>query len=88
LDYLFYISWGIPGFVIYAVLRNFCEGLSNTMPSLIIGFIGLLINIPANYIFVYGKFGMPELGGAGCGLATAIVLWGMALSMVVYTFTA
>lgn len=88
LDYLFYIAWGIPGFVIYAVLRNFCEGMSNTMPSLIIGFIGLLINIPANYVFVYGEFGMPELGGAGCGLATAIVLWGMALSMAIYTFTA
>jgi MATE family multidrug resistance protein len=88
LDYLFYIAWGIPGFVIYAVLRNFCEGMSNTMPSLIIGFIGLIINIPANYIFVYGEFGMPALGGAGCGVATALVLWGMAISMAIYTFGA
>lgn len=88
LDYLYYIAFGVPAFVIYAVMRNFCEGLSNTMPSLVIGFIGLLINIPANYIFIYGHFGAPELGGAGCGLASALVLWGMALSMVIYVFTA
>ncbi len=29
------------------------------------GFIGLLVNIPVNYIFIYGHFGMPELGGIG-----------------------
>ena len=56
LEYLFYIAWGIPAFVLYAVLRNFCEGLSNTMPSLVIGFVGLMINIPANYIFIYGQY--------------------------------
>ena len=88
LEYLFYIAWGIPAFVLYAVLRNFCEGLSNTMPSLVIGFVGLMINIPANYIFIYGHFGAPELGGAGCGLASALVFWGMAIAMAVYVFTA
>ncbi|AVJ56442.1 MATE family efflux transporter [Idiomarina sp. OT37-5b] len=88
LDYLFYIAFGVPAFVVYAVLRNFCEGLSNTMPSLVIGFIGLMINIPANYIFIYGHFGAPELGGAGCGLASALVLWGMAISMAVYVLYA
>lgn len=30
---------------------------------MVIGFIGLLINIPINYIFIYGRFGMPQLGG-------------------------
>ncbi|MCL5255084.1 MAG: MATE family efflux transporter [Gammaproteobacteria bacterium] len=84
LDYLHYIVWGLPAFVLYVVLRNFCEGLSHTMPSLVIGVIGLLINIPANYIFIYGKLGMPALGGAGAGVASALVLWGMAVSLLVY----
>ena len=55
LDYVNYIAWGVPT-VIYVILRNFCEGLSNTMPSLVIGFIGLLINIPAN-IFLLRSLG-------------------------------
>ncbi|MCC5855454.1 MAG: MATE family efflux transporter [Idiomarina sp.] len=87
-DYLRFILWGLPAFVLYIVLRNFCEGLSHTMPSLVIGIIGLLINIPANYIFIYGKLGMPALGGAGAGLASAIVLWGMALSLLAYVVLA
>lgn len=88
LDYLYFISWGIPGVVLYFVLRNFCEGLSHTVPSLVIGIIGLLVNIPANYIFIHGHFGMPALGGAGCGLASAIVFNVMALAMLVYVIFA
>ena len=35
----------------------------------------LILNIPVNYMFIYGKMGMPELGGVGCGVATAVVNW-------------
>ncbi len=84
LDYLMYVGTAIPAMVIYMVLRNFCEGLSHTIPSLVIGVIGLLVNIPVNYVFIYGKFGFPELGGAGAGVATSIVIWVMALGMVLY----
>ena len=51
---------------------------------MVMGFIGLLVNIPVNYIFIYGHFGMPELGGVGCGVATAAVYWVMFLAMVSY----
>ncbi len=83
-DYLNFIVWGAPGFCLYLVLRNYSEGLSFTKPTMLISLIGLLVNIPANYIFIYGKFGMPALGGAGCGLATAIVYWAMFFSMLIY----
>ncbi|WDE09606.1 MATE family efflux transporter [Thalassomonas haliotis] len=83
-DYLGYIIWGGPGFCLYLVLRNYSEGLSHTKPTMIISIIGLVINIPANYIFIYGELGMPALGGAGCGIATAIVYWVMFFSMLVY----
>ncbi len=85
-DYLGFIVWGAPGFCLYLVLRNYCEGLSFTRPTMIISVIGLLINIPANYIFIYGKLGAPALGGAGCGVATAIVYWAMFFGMLIYTF--
>ena len=83
-DYLRYIVWGAPGFCLYLVLRNYSEGLSHTKPTMIISIIGLIVNVPANYIFIYGAFGMPALGGAGCGVATAIVYWAMFISMAIY----
>jgi MATE family multidrug resistance protein len=83
-DYLGYIVWGAPAYCLYLVLRNYAEGLSHTKPTMWISVIGLLINIPANYIFIYGKFGAPALGGAGCGVATALVYGGMFISMLLY----
>lgn len=85
-DYLHYIVWGAPGYCLYLVLRNYAEGLSYTKPTMIISIIGLIINIPANYIFIYGEFGVPALGGAGCGIATAIVYWVMFIGMLIYAF--
>lgn len=79
LGYLHAIMWGAPGYLFFQVIRNQCEGLSKTKPGMVIGFIGLLINIPINYIFIYGKFGMPQLGGVGCGVATGSVYWLMFL---------
>lgn len=64
--------------------RNQCEGLAKTKPGMVMGFIGLLVNIPVNYIFIYGHFGMPELGGVGCGVATAAVYWVMFGCMLTY----
>nr|WP_181068158.1 MATE family efflux transporter [Oceanisphaera arctica] len=83
--YLHGILWGMPAYALYQVLRNFSEGLSHTMPTMVIGFIGLAVNIPANYILIHGKLGMPALGGVGCGYASALVFWAMLVAMVVYT---
>ncbi|WP_276971310.1 MATE family efflux transporter [Tatumella ptyseos] len=79
--YLHALMWGAPGYLLFQVLRNQCEGLSRTKPGMVLGFIGLLFNIPLNYIFIYGHFGMPALGGVGCGVATASVYWVMFLVM-------
>lgn len=83
--YLHAMMWGVPGYLFYQVLRSQCEGLSKTKPGMAIGFIGVLVNIPLNYIFIYGKFGMPELGGVGCGVATATTYWLMMLLLAVYS---
>ncbi|MBW7984051.1 MATE family efflux transporter [Enterobacillus tribolii] len=83
--FLHAIMWGGPGYLFFQVLRNQCEGLSKTKPGMVIGFIGLLVNIPVNYIFIYGKFGAPALGGVGCGVATATVYWVMFFIMRAYT---
>ncbi|MDP4945049.1 MAG: MATE family efflux transporter, partial [Alishewanella sp.] len=84
LQYLYYVSFGLFPAVGYIVMRNLFEGLGNTKASMWISFVGLLVNIPANYVFIYGKLGMPALGGAGCGIATSLVFLAMFLSMLCY----
>ncbi|WP_299570686.1 MATE family efflux transporter [uncultured Shewanella sp.] len=82
--YLHGFMWGVPAFILYQILRGCSEGISYTMPTMIIGFVGLAVNIPANYIFIYGHFGVPAMGGAGCGIATALVFWAMLMAMMIY----
>ena len=77
LDYLLAISLGFPAVGLMLALRGLTDGLSRTKPAMLIGFIGLVINVPANYVLVYGKFGFPAMGAVGCGVATALVMWAM-----------
>ena len=83
-DYLKALSWGMPGAALWLALRSYTESMSHTRPVLWISVIGLAVNIPCNYVLIYGKFGFPELGGVGCGWATALVLWLMALLLAGY----
>ncbi|USH03944.1 MATE family efflux transporter [Grimontia kaedaensis] len=84
IGYLYAVILAVPAFLLFQVLRNLAEGISLTVPAMIIGFIGLAANVPLNWIFVYGKFGAPALGAVGCGVATTIVYWLMLIAMFVY----
>jgi len=83
MGYLRAVAWGAPSVVLYVALRNVCDGLGETRPAMYISAAVLPINAFLNYGFVYGKFGLPELGGVGCGWATSIVLWIQLLLMVI-----
>ncbi len=73
--YLQAISFGMPAMLGYNVLRCYADGLSLTKPAMLTSIIGLAVNAPLNYVLIYGKCGLPALGGVGCGWASAIALW-------------
>jgi MATE family multidrug resistance protein len=84
LGYVDAISWGLPALCGFIVLRYSSEGVSMTRPAVFIGLIGLVVNILGNYVFMYGRLGVPAMGAVGCGWASALVMWIMFLSMTVY----
>ncbi|NWL80221.1 MATE family efflux transporter [Pseudomonas taiwanensis] len=84
MGYLHGIAFGFPAVALYYVLRCFSDGLGRTRPSMVLGICGLLLNIPLNYILIYGHFGMPALGGVGCGWASGTVMWFMLLGMLTW----
>ena len=85
--YLKAISWGIFPVFAYAALRHFNEGLSVTRPAMYISIIGTLVNIPANYVLMFGKLGFPELGAVGTGYASSIVYTIMFVAMLWFTMS-
>ena len=78
------VSWGMPALLAFFSLRYTSEGLGRTQPIMFIGFLGLIVNVIGNWIFMYGKFGAPTLGAVGCGVATAIAMWVMFLTMLAH----
>ena len=82
--YLKALSWGSPAITLILVLRFFSEGTGNTKPTMYIGILGVLINIPFNYVIMYGKYGFPALGAVGCGYATSLVFVLQLLLLLAY----
>lgn len=87
LGYLDALSWGAFPLSAYMALRFFNEGLSVTRPGMYFAGVGVLVNIGANYVLMYGKLGFPRLGAIGCGYASALVALVMFICMLWFTAT-
>ncbi|MFK7848648.1 MAG: MATE family efflux transporter [Rhodothermales bacterium] len=83
--YLRAIAWGIFPFLWYGALRSLVEGVSRPLPVTVITFIALGLNILANYVLMFGKWGFPAMGLEGTGWASAFVYWMMFFAIVIYT---
>lgn len=98
--YLAALAPGMLGVALFQALRAFSDGMNHTRPSLWISLIGLGVNIPINYVLIYGGDGLvalfghwlpdflqqlPALGAVGCGIATAVSMWTMAIALTLYT---
>jgi len=76
-QYLFVIGISALPLTMIAALRGSLEAMSLTRVVFLINFAAFLINIPLDYMLVHGLWGMPQLGGVGCALASAILIWVM-----------
>ena len=81
-DYLYFLLYAVPVSVLIRVLQGHFEGYGHTRPAMLIACVGLLLNIPLNYIFVFGWGPVPAMGGAGCGLTTTLVHYLMAAALL------
>lgn len=86
--YLEGIAWGLPALALFSVLRCYCEGLGRPGPIMYISLFGLPLNALGNYLLIYGHGGLPRLGGAGCGWATAFTQWTLLLVLLAHVLTA
>lgn len=74
-NYLFYMVLGIVPFLLFSVFRSFFDALGLTRLSMYLMLLVVPFNAFFNYILIYGKFGLPQMGGAGAGLGTALAYW-------------
>ncbi|OGT47305.1 MAG: hypothetical protein A3E83_00805 [Gammaproteobacteria bacterium RIFCSPHIGHO2_12_FULL_41_20] len=80
------LVWGFPATLSFLVLREFLSAFALAKIILHIGLAAIPLTFFVDYIFIYGKLGMPVLGIAGGGYAGAIVQWSMLISLLLYIF--
>jgi MATE family multidrug resistance protein len=73
--YLDSIAWGVPAALLFRVFASFSTAVSLPRRVMVLNLLGLALKIPLNWVFIHGAPGLPALGGAGCGLATALIAW-------------
>jgi len=73
--YVLALFGGIVPLFLFNTIRSFIDAHGQTRVSMFIILISLPLNIIFNYIFIFGKLGMPAFGGVGAGIATAITYW-------------
>ena len=70
--YFLVLLASIPFVMLFNAFKQFTDSITETRTSMWILLSGNLINIIGNYIFIYGKAGMPELGVVGAGVSTLL----------------
>ena len=78
------ITLGAPGIFIFLALRFTTEGIGHTRPIMFTSIFTLACNVFLNYVLMFGHFGAPALGVVGCGLASAISMWAVAIVLGAY----
>ncbi len=75
---LFYsagVGLGVLPFFVTAILRSLVDSLGYTRLTMRLYLMTLPINALLNYVLIFGKLGLPPLGGIGAGLATGLTFW-------------
>ena len=83
--FLWGIGLGLPAALIYRSLAFYSASINQTRPIMVLSFLGLVINAVLNWVLIYGHFGFPAMGGAGCGWATGIGMWVALIGLVAWT---
>ena len=84
-DYLMAVAVGMPAAGLFLALRFYSEAVGHAHRVTLVMLGGLLLNVPANALFMYGWFGLPKLGGVGCGIGTSAVFMLMAIFLLADT---
>ncbi|MEL4308707.1 MATE family efflux transporter [Joostella sp. CR20] len=72
LPYLDLVAFSLVPLIMFQALKQFSDGLSETKYPMYATIVANVVNILLNYLFIFGKFGFPELGIIGAAIGTLV----------------
>src|SRR5690554_1714375 len=70
MPYLTLVAVSLIPMIVFQAFKQFSDGMSMTRYPMYATIVANLVNIVLNYIFIFGKFGAPELGVVGAAIGT------------------
>lgn len=73
--YLWAVAAGLPAALAARAYIALNAAVSRPQVTMVINLAALALKAPLNAVFIGGAGPLPPLGGAGCGVATAVIMW-------------
>ena len=70
MPYLTYVAISLLPLIVFQAFKQFSDGMSMTRYPMYATIVANTVNVVLNYIFIFGKFGAPELGIVGAAIGT------------------
>ncbi|MCF7818265.1 MAG: MATE family efflux transporter [Kiritimatiellales bacterium] len=86
-EYFKILMWCGGGMTLSSALSSFFAGRGKTFVIMTCNIVANGLNILLNYLFIFGKWGCPEMGIAGAGWATVIGSWTSPLIFAILYFS-
>lgn len=72
MPYFLVLLASLPFVMLFNAFKQFTDSITETRTSMWILLSGNFLNIIGNYVLIYGKAGMPEMGVVGAGVSTLL----------------
>lgn len=86
-DYLKVMLLQVFPFAVMQIYSSTLRETGETVLPMKAGIVAVLVNLTGNYILIFGKLGVPELGVVGAAIATVISRYAECLIVVIWTHT-
>lgn len=84
-EYMGAVFIGMPAIMISQVYISTLRECGETLVPMKAGIAAVVVNVVLNYVLIFGKLGLPELGVVGAGLATSISRYVEAFIVISWT---
>ena len=82
--YLAIVSWSFLLFIATQILMAALRAVQTVKISFWVSLVSLLVNVIINYVLIFGKFGMPEMGIAGAAVGTVVARFVELVIVLIY----